>query len=153
MPPVPYHVVRTDYNSFACVYSCYELFSLMFEAFSILSRTAEVDDASLAACHQAFDELELDLTRLEPVQQTQDCLGVAIEGSGGCKRWVEEEWVGAGDRRWVEEECVLEKWKWSVKLMEVGKVRREKKRLIEVIGNGGRGIKWKNYKIGKEERM
>ncbi|MPC89004.1 Crustacyanin-A2 subunit [Portunus trituberculatus] len=82
VPPVPYHVVKTNYRHFACVYSCYELFSLMFEVFSVLSRGPEIDNAYLAECHRAFDALELDLTRLEPVQQTGVCNAVDLEGSG-----------------------------------------------------------------------
>lgn len=61
----------------------------MFEAFSVLSRDAEMDQASHHACHSAFADLDLDLTRLHPVNQGGLCLGEELEGSGeetGCER-------------------------------------------------------------------
>lgn len=109
VPPVPYHVVKTNYRHFACVYSCYELFSLMFEVFSVLSRGPEINDADLATCHRAFDALELDITRLAPVQQTGECDAEDIQGSGECCCTEKGKGKTAGQGTGVSERSELER--------------------------------------------
>ncbi|XP_071544922.1 uncharacterized protein [Panulirus ornatus] len=73
VPPVPYHIIKTDYVNFACVYSCFDFLGMKVEISSILSRTPVPTNASLAACYHSFHAMRIDLSRMGPVLQGDQC--------------------------------------------------------------------------------
>ncbi|KAK8720298.1 hypothetical protein OTU49_013430, partial [Cherax quadricarinatus] len=73
VPPVPCHIINTNYISFACIYSCFEFIGLKVEIYSVLSRTPKAANSSLAACHGSFQELDIDLESLQLVDQGDEC--------------------------------------------------------------------------------
>lgn len=95
MPPVPYHIVETDYTSYSCVYSCFDLLNIRAELFFILSRTPEISPEARRRCLDLFEEKGVDTGKLQEMQQE----GCPREGEG-----VGEEVVEAGEV--VEEEVV-----------------------------------------------
>ncbi|ROT64942.1 Crustacyanin-A2 subunit [Penaeus vannamei] len=95
VPPVPYHIVETDYTSYSCVYSCFDLLNIRAELFFILSRTPEISPEARRRCLDLFEEKGVDTGKLQEMQQE----GCPREGEG-----VGEEVVEAGEV--VEEEVV-----------------------------------------------
>lgn len=69
MPPVPYHIVETDYTSYSCVYSCFDLLNIRAELFFILSRTPEISPESRQRCLDLFEEKDVDTGKLVEMQQ------------------------------------------------------------------------------------
>lgn len=88
MPPVPYHIVETDYTSYSCVYSCFDLLNIRAELFFILSRTPEISPEARRRCLDLFEEKGVDTGKLQEMQQE----GCPREGEG-----VGEEVVEAGE--------------------------------------------------------
>ncbi|XP_063595212.1 uncharacterized protein LOC134772083 [Penaeus indicus] len=69
VPPVPYHIVETDYTSYSCVYSCFDLLNIRAELFFILSRTPEISPETKQRCLDLFEEKDVDTGKLVEMQQ------------------------------------------------------------------------------------
>ncbi|XP_042890102.1 neurofilament medium polypeptide-like [Penaeus japonicus] len=69
VPPVPYHIVETDYTSYSCVYSCFDLLNIRAELFFILSRTPEISPEARQRCLDLFEENDIDTGKLAEMQQ------------------------------------------------------------------------------------
>ncbi|XP_068234636.1 crustacyanin-A2 subunit-like [Palaemon carinicauda] len=64
IPAVPYVILATDYTSYSCIYSCYNIIGLKAEFYWIYSRTPEIAPEAQQKCFTLFESGGLDLSRM-----------------------------------------------------------------------------------------
>lgn len=64
VPAVPYVIVDTDYTSYSCIFSCYNIIGLKVELYWIYSRTPELPPEALQKCFSLFESNGLNVTRM-----------------------------------------------------------------------------------------
>ncbi|XP_071549386.1 apolipoprotein D-like isoform X2 [Panulirus ornatus] len=72
VPPVPYHIVYTDYRNVSCVYSCLGILGIKAELLWVLSRSLPLPHSHLQHCLNIFASQGLNTTKLLQVEQ-EDC--------------------------------------------------------------------------------
>ena len=70
-PSVSYEVIATDYVSYACTYSCMNVYTVRVEMFWVLTRSKELTGAAKEACLEAFESAAIDISKLEPAVQSR----------------------------------------------------------------------------------
>ena len=70
-PSVSYEVIATDYVSYACTYSCMNVYTVRVEMFWVLTRSKELTGAAKEACLEAFESAAIDISKLEPAVQSK----------------------------------------------------------------------------------
>jgi len=68
-PSVTYEVLATDYESYSCTYSCINIYTIRVELFWIFTREKVLSDYAREKCITAFEELDVDTSKLEKVEQ------------------------------------------------------------------------------------
>ncbi|XP_066941254.1 crustacyanin-C1 subunit-like [Macrobrachium rosenbergii] len=70
----PLVILDTDYENYACLYSCMDYSSSYFSDFAfIFSRTPELEDEYVSKCHAAFRNIGLDTIRFQKTVQGHQC--------------------------------------------------------------------------------
>ncbi|XP_064108380.1 uncharacterized protein LOC135216809 [Macrobrachium nipponense] len=64
VPAVPYVIMDTDYTSYSCIFSCYNIIGLKVELYWIYSRTPELPPKAQQKCFSLFESKGLNLTRM-----------------------------------------------------------------------------------------
>ncbi|KAF2351547.1 Calycin [Trinorchestia longiramus] len=72
-PQVEYSVVDTDYENYACTYTCFQIIAaLRVELFFVTTREANPPVSVLNRCEQFFYDNYIETTKLSRVNQTSD---------------------------------------------------------------------------------
>ncbi|XP_018012794.1 apolipoprotein D [Hyalella azteca] len=69
-----YNVLATDYETYSCVYTCAQIGDLRDQYAWVISRTWELDDATLAVVLDVFESNGIDTAVLQPTPQGGDCI-------------------------------------------------------------------------------
>ncbi|XP_068207714.1 apolipoprotein D-like [Palaemon carinicauda] len=72
-PPGDYHVLDTDYESFACVYNCDVQGNLRVQFAWVLTRDMNPNEATLERANKVFAKNGIDVSFFHRVHQGDDC--------------------------------------------------------------------------------
>ncbi|XP_053208931.1 apolipoprotein D-like [Panonychus citri] len=70
-PEAPYWIADTDYNNYAIVISCADVFGLVrFESIWVLGRTTQLPDSTISSIHSQIERLGFNPSALSKVDQS-----------------------------------------------------------------------------------
>ncbi|ROT62661.1 crustacyanin subunit A [Penaeus vannamei] len=70
----PYEVIETDYDSYACVYSCIDTDKYKSEFGFVFSRTPQNSASAISRCASVFRRNGVDFSLFNPVPHTSECV-------------------------------------------------------------------------------